>query len=176
MILNLVKKYYLMRVIVSVLFGVALGVFFLLLAPFGRELFDILVIAIGMFTVLINLPPLFMTLRYIKRHGEWIGFVLSLISCLLGVLLMLLTGDFLPWLFLFYSLVLPIVRVVLVQNKGRQIKHELVHLVIGVFMMLVFYSDSEIYILRYGGIVAFVIAGVYLIVGILSLRFVESRE
>ena len=174
--MSLAKKYYLMRVIVSVLFGVALGVFFLLLAPFGRELFDILVIAIGIFTVLINLPPLFISLRHIKRRGEWIALVISLASAVLGVLFVFLTDDFLPWLFLFYSLLLPIVRVLLVQSRGRQIRHELAHLVIGVFMMLVYYSDAESYVLRYGGIAAFVIAGIYLIVGILSLRFVENRD
>ncbi len=170
------KKYFFMRVMISTLFGIGVGVLLLLLAPFGRELFDILVIAIGIFTLFINLPPLVVACRHIKRHAEWISLTVSLISCLLGIGFIFLTDGFLPWLFLLYSLILPIVRIVLVGQRKRQIKHELVHFVVGGFMLLVFYSRSESYILRYGGIAAFVIAGIYLVVGILSLRFVREDD
>ena len=174
--MSVAKKHFLLRVMVSVLFGIGVGVLLLVLAPYGRELFDILVIAIGVFTLFINLPPLVIACWHIKRHAAWIGFTVSLISCLLGTGFIFLTDSFLPWLFLLYAVALPIARVGLAGKRKHQFKRELVHFAVGGFMLLVFYSRSESYILRYGGIAALVLAGIYLVFGILSLRFWRENE
>ena len=46
--MNAYKKYYLLRIIFSVLFGVMVGVAFLLLASYASEAFEILIIALGL--------------------------------------------------------------------------------------------------------------------------------
>ena len=58
------KKYYLMRVIITTLFGAVVGGLFLLAEPYAVEIFDVLLIAIGLITAVMNLPAFFFSLLH----------------------------------------------------------------------------------------------------------------
>ena len=50
------RKYYLMRMILTALGGGLLGGLLLLAEPYAMEVFDVLLIAVGLMTVVLNLP------------------------------------------------------------------------------------------------------------------------
>jgi len=115
--MNPAKKYYLIRLVLTTLFGAVFGLFFFLMAPYASELFDVLVIAMGLLTAIFNLPGVFLALRHIRTRGEWINLLLSLGAVALGIALMLLQRSLLMVLLGIYSAVLPIVRILLVKYE-----------------------------------------------------------
>lgn len=165
------KIYYFLKVLVSTLFGVGVGLLLLALAPYAAELFDIMVIAIGLLTMILNLPALLLALKHIRERGEWLNLLVAFLSIALGVALMLLKSDFLLVLIALYAVVLPLVRVILVEQHAKQLRREMLPFLTGVTVLVVFLAEAETLILRYGAIAAFVITGIYFLHGLLALRF-----
>ena len=174
--MNRYKKYYIMRLIFSVLFGVGIGVLLILLAPYAREVFDILVIAMGLLTAVLNLPALLFALKRIRGRGEWLNLLMTLFSVLLGVALMLLQTEFLLLLLGIYSVVLPLLRIVLVENHMMRAKREIPRFLVGLIMVIIFVLDAETYVLWFGALLAFAISLIYLIYGLISAHFIFSKD
>ena len=172
------RIYYFLKVLISTLFGVGVGVLLLGLAPYASELFEILVIAIGLLTMVLNLPALFLALKHIKARGEWINLVVALLSITIGALLMLLKSNFLLVLITLYAVVLPLVRIILAEQHKKQFKREMLPFLTGVAVLFVFLAEAETFILRYGAYAVFFITAIYFIHGLLVLkyRFVLPKE
>ena len=166
-----IKVYFFLKTLLSALFGVGVGLFLLMLAPYAAELFDIMVIAIGLLTVVMNVPALLLAMRNISRKGEWVNLTMVIFSIALGIALMLLRSDFLLVLIAIYAIVLPLVRVLLVEDRLRQLKREMLPFMTGLVVVLVFLAEAEALILRYGGIAAMVVSGIYFLHGLLALKF-----
>lgn len=170
------KRYYLARLIATVLFGTGFGILLYLLSPYADEIFDILVIAMGLLTAVFNLPAVFIALLRIGKRGEWINFSVSALSFLLGVALMLLQTDFLLLLLGVYSVALPLVRIFLVEDRRQRCKRELPRFLTGLVMMVIFLTESEEWVLRVGAAVAVGVSLIYLIYGLILMHFAFAKE
>ncbi|MBQ8356377.1 MAG: hypothetical protein IJX39_01055 [Clostridia bacterium] len=168
--MNAYKKYYLMRIGMTTLFGVALGVLFLLAEPYAVEIFDILLIAVGLMTAVMNLPSCLYSLFHIRKRGEWISFVVSVAAVVFGVLLMLIRRDVILMVLGIFSVVFPIVRVVLVEEHKKRFKRELPMIFFGLFMVFVSLAQVEETVFFICGIAALIISALYLIVSLITLR------
>ena len=170
------KRYYLIRLLATVLFGVGIGVLLYWLSPYADEIFDILVIAMGLLTAVLNLPAVFIALPKIGRRGEWINFLVALLSVLLGVALMLLQTDFLLLLLGMYSVVLPLLRILLVEDHLQRCKREIPRFLAGLVMVVIFLTESEEWILHVGAIAAVALSLVYLVYGLILMHFAFSKD
>ena len=172
------KRYYVTRLVLSFLVGVLIGVLFLLAKSYAGEVFDVLLIAVGLATFSLNFFLFFCSLLRIKQKGEWISLVLSLVAMLLGVLLMLLRGDVILLVLGAFTILLPLVRVCLVEDRKQCFKRELPKIVFGVFIIVVSLIRAEELVFLIGAIVVFVAALLYLLWGILTmkLRFAAVLE
>ena len=170
------KTYYIMRLVVSTLFGVGLGALLLLLAPYAREVFDILVIAMGLLTAVLNVPALLIALKNIRKRGECLNLLVALSSILLGAALMLLQTDFLLLLLAVYSVVLPLFRIILVENRVLRLKREIPRFLAGALMMAIFLLDAETQIIFFGAILSFAVTLIYLIYGLITAWFLFSKN
>ena len=168
--MNAYKKYYLMRIGMTTLFGVALGVLFLLAEPYAVEIFDILLIAVGLMTAVMNLPSCLYSLFHIRKRGEWISFVVSVAAVVFGVHLMLIRRDVILMVLGIFSVVFPIVRVVLVEEHKKRFKRELPMIFFGLFMVFVSLAQVEETVFFICGIAALIISALYLIVSLITLR------
>lgn len=169
--MNTMKRYYLIRLIVTTLFGAAFGLFFFLMAPYASELFDVLVIAMGLLTAVLNLPGVYLALRHIRTRGEWINLVLSLGAVALGVALMLLQRSLLMVLLGIYSVVLPGVRILLVSDRKQQLRRELPTIIAGITMIVIFLTESERLAVRVVAFACFALTASYLISGLLVMHY-----
>ena len=170
------KKYYLLRVAVSTAFGVALGVLFLLLTPYAGDIVDVLIIALGLVTVLLNLLPLCFSLRHIKVRGEWVYLLLSLAGILLGVALMLLREKVLLLIVGIFSVILPIVRVLLAHIKKEQFRRELPRVLAGLLMIVIVVARVEELAFTITAIACFSVSALYLLFRLLWLKFALSKS
>lgn len=165
------KTYYLMRVGMTTLFGVLLGILFLIARPYATEIFDILLIAMGLMTAVMNLPSFLASLIHVRQRGEWITLVISAVSIVFGILLMLVRRDAILLILGIFSVLLPLVRILLVKERKKRIQRELPTVFLGLFMVFVSLAAFEDTVFTVCGIGAFVISALYLLWGLVTLRF-----
>lgn len=165
------KKYYLIRILLTALFGMAVGVLFLILEPYAAEIFDVLLIAVGLMTAVMNLPPCLFSLFHIRHKGEWINFAVSLVAIGFGVLLMLVRRDSILLVLGIFSVVLPMVRVVLVQERAKRFKRELPMILFGVLMVVISLLQVEETVFFVGGLILLGVSALYLLWSLAILRF-----
>ena len=164
------KKYYLIRIIVTTIFGLALGALFFLAEPYADEIFDILLIAMGLMTVVMNLPPFLFSLFHVKRRGEWISLLISAVAIAFGVVITLVQRDVLLLILGIYSVVMPAVRVFLVAERKKQLKRELPNIIFGLFMVFVSVAELEELIFMVCGIGVAAITVLYLLWGLVTMK------
>ena len=168
--MNAYKKYYLMRIGMTTLFGVLLGVLFLIARPYAVEVFDVLLIAMGLMTAVLNLPPCLYSLFHIKCRGEWIHLLISAAAIAFGVLLTLIRRDDVLMVLGIFSITLPIVRTLLVNEHKKRLKRELPLIFFGILMVIVSLMQVEETVFFICGVVALAISALYLLVSLITLR------
>ncbi len=169
------KIYYVLRVLLSTLAFAAFGGLVLWAGAYAGEVFDVLLIAIGLLSVVVNLPLLALSVAALakKAKWEWINITVSLVSIAIGVSLMLLprSNTFLPVLLFLYAVVMPAIRVLLVERRRVQLMRELPKSVLGLFMLLVSLFDAENVMFLILGIAMLVLAALYLVTKLLTMRY-----
>ena len=167
------KIYYLLRVLLVTAAGVGAGLFVLLWASaYAVEIFDILLIAIGVLGVVSNLPNFVLSLRGLKKKWEWINLIVSLAGIGLGVSFLFIRRNSaaLPVLLVLYVVVLPIVRILLVEERKKQFRRELPKIFFGVFLLIVSLCKAEDTVFFAFGITLIAVSGLYLLLKLLTMR------
>ena len=164
------KKYYIIRVVLTAVFGFAVGALFLLAEPYADEIFDVLLIAMGLLTVVMNLPALFLSLIHVRRKGEWISLLTAAVAVAFGVVVTLIQRDVLLLVLGVYSVVFPAVRIFLVANRQKQFKREVPNMLFGLFMVFVSLAEIEELVFRVCGIAVLSGTGLYLLWSLLTMK------
>ena len=165
------KRYYLIRIVLTTLFGMGLGAMFLVFRRYAVDAFDILLIAAGLLTVVINLPRAITSRVRVRERGEWINLCLCAASIGFGVALMLLRRDGLLLVLGIFSIVLPALRIALVEHRGAQFKKEMPVALFGIFMILVSFAEMEETVFTVLGFAALIFSALYLLVGLLAMHW-----
>jgi hypothetical protein len=162
-----IKIYYVLRAVFSALAGAAAGVLVLWADAYSVEVFDVLLVAMGLLAVTFNLPALALSLRAAlkKKRWEWWNVLLSAVSVGFGICFALIrrTDPILPALLLSYIVLLPIFRIALASEKGRQLRLELSKIAFGALLLAVTVTKREdtMFLLLGGGLIA--ISALYLL-------------
>ena len=168
------KFYYILRVLLSAAALAGIGGLMLLADAYASEVFDVLLIAMGIFGVIGNLPTLLLSLQAVtgRTLWKWISLSLSLVGMLLGVALILLQRDsaVMPVLLVLYSVVLPICKIVLVEKKRKQFSLELPKIFFGLLVLIVTLTRSEDRVFYLMGVACIGIAVLYLLWRLITMR------
>lgn len=169
-----IKIYFVLRVLLSAAILATLGAFILWSGAYAKEVFDVLLIAMGLFGIVGNLPYFLLSLRAVVSHTrwEWINLIVSLVGMLLGVSLMLLqrSSAVMPVLLVIYGAVLPVCRMLLVSERAKQLRLELPKIFFGVFVFAVTLTESEDMMFLVLGIICITFAVLYLLGQLLTMR------
>ncbi len=165
------KKYYLIRILLTALVTGAIGAAFLIAEPYADEIFDILLIAMGLLTVVMNLPAFVFSLFHVKRRGEWISLLISAVAIIFGVTVTLVQRDVLLLVLGIYCIVFPAVRMFLVAERLKQLKRELPNILFGLFMVFVSLAEIESLIFTVCGFAVIGMAVLYLLWGLITMKF-----
>ena len=159
-----------MRIGMTTLFGALLGAAFLIAMPYAVEVFDVLLIAMGLMTVALNLPSCLYSLFHIKCRGEWIHLLISAAAIVFGVLLMLIRRDNVLLVLGVFSITLPIVRALLVNEHKKRLKREIPLILFGALMVVVSLMQVEETVFFICGIASLAISALYLLINLIILR------
>ena len=170
-----VKIYYVLRLLLSALFGVAVGLGILWADAYAIEVFDVLLIALGVLIAIFNVPALLLSLRAVagKKNWEWINLVLALVSIGFGTSFALIsrTSPVLPFVLIAYVVILPVARTVLVIDRMKQLRLEIPKVIFVLFLLAVTLTQTEDMMFFVLGIAVIVISGLYLLKGLLEMPF-----
>ncbi len=164
------KRYYLMRVIITALVGALVGLLFWLAEPYAAEIFDILLIAMGLMTAVMNLPAFLFSLFHVKRRGEWISLTVSAAAIAFGIVLMLVRRDVVLLILGVFSVAFPILRVCLVAERKKRFKREVPMILFGLFMVFVSLAQVEELVFFICSMIAFAASVLYLLWGLITLK------
>lgn len=169
------KVYYVLRILLSTLVLAGIGALILWSGAYASEAFDILLIAMGLFCIVGNLPLFLLSLKAFSKKArfEWINLSVSLVAILVGVALVFLhrSAAILPALLVVYAVVLPLVRIFLVVDRSQQLARELPKSVLGLFMLLVSLLEAEGVMFTVLGVTVLVLSALYLISKLLVMRY-----
>ena len=168
-----IRIYYVLRTLFSALAGAAAGLFVLWADAYSVEVFDVLLIAMGVLAVAFNLPAFAFSLRAVlkKKRWEWLNLAVSVVSIGFGVCFALVprTSPVLPVLLLGYILLIPLAHIFLVPNRLKQFRLELPKIAFGALLLAVTATKSEdtMFLLLGGGLI--VISALYLLFKLLRM-------
>ena len=166
------KIYYVLRVLLSAFGGVALGIFVLWADAYAVEVFDVLLIAMGLLVAVFNIPDIVLSVIGLakKRRAAWLPLLPAVLSIVFGVIFMFITrtSPYLPVLLGIYIILLPLARVLLVSSIKR-IAQELPKILCGAFLLMVTMTKSEDTMFWVFGIGIFVVSGLYLVMKLMAL-------
>lgn len=154
------KIYYVLRTLFTALASAGLGIFVLWADAYSVEVFDVLLVAMGVLAVAFNLPVLALSLRAVlkKKKWEWLNLAVSVVSIGFGVCFALIprTSPALPILLLCYIVLVPLFRIFLVSERLKQLRLELPKIAFGALLLAVTASKSEdtMFLLLGGGLIA----------------------
>ena len=177
-----VKIYYILRVTLASLLGIGAGVGILLANSYAEDFFDVFLIFIGVVSILFNVPNFLLSLRAMmsKKRWEWISMLVSGLGIVVGGVFLVLPRDasiLLPILLIAYAVLLPMLRVVLVEERLKQAMRESPKLVVAAVLFVVSAFELENTLFRVCGIALIAFSGLYLLLRLLLLRpYIEMLE
>ena len=177
-----VKTYYVLRLLISALFGIAMGLGIFWADAYAREVFDVLLIAYGVIAVLFNLPNFIISLRAIsgKAKWEWINLVSSIVSMGFGFSFMLISraSPAIPYVLGVYVVLVPLVRIILVGEHAKQFRLELPKALFGLFLLIVTVAEAEDTLFFGLGVFSIVISILYVLKRLIELprKFCSYEE
>ncbi len=128
------KKYVWSSVITAAIIGILLGV--LLLVVPTDLLIKIVFIIMGIVTIINNIPTFTMSIVTFSTIEGKISFITSLISLVIGFVMIFWHSTFLMVFLGIYLVAIPILGILLSQKKGERFKAELPKLILGGVMIL----------------------------------------
>ena len=135
------KKNLLVARIVAMVIGILVGV---LLVVLGTILQPSTVATIikwgliiyGIFIIIGNIPGLVSGVANIHKPAGVFDFVCSILGIILGIAMIFYHGSVLVALVAIYLIIFPLVRVLVSDRKGEQLKRELLRMVLGLVLLI----------------------------------------
>ena len=155
-----IKIYYVLRAVLSALVGVGLGLFVLWADAYSVEVFDLLLVAMGVLAVAFNFPAFVLSLRALlkKKKWEWLNLLAAVASIGFGVCFALIprTLPVLPWLLLSYIVLVPLCRVPVASGRLKRLRSELPKILFGGLLLAVTLTKREdvMFLLLGGALIA----------------------
>lgn len=159
--------------------SIILMVFGLLIALLSVFSFDglanFICVCIGLLIIIVNIFPLIMAISLVEHDRRYIpDLVLTLISIVVGIVFMVDRKNIIISIVLaFILIILPIIRIIMSDNKKEKFKEELTLLIIG--LLLAFNVGDKIFqiaLISFGGLIF-----IYGIIGlIINIKDEKSKD
>ena len=151
--------------IVTSIVLMVIGALMSLLAYFAYDSFiNFVCVVLGIFIIICNIYPLLVYSSLITQDKSYIpNFVIALVFVIIGVLFIFVHGFVMSIIATVFLIILPIIRILLSNDKKTQLLKETPLLVIGALVLFNVFDGIFRWVLIAGGIVIFLIGLVYLI-------------
>ena len=130
------KKSVLANMIVSLIFGVLLGMVLLIIAEnvLVTDLIKWALIITGIIIIITNIPSLVAGIVNINTKVGVLDVVFSAFGILFGVLMIIMQNSVITILVAVYLVIFPIVRILIAPDKANQLKSQWLKILIGILL------------------------------------------
>ena len=171
--MNASQKLFGSGVLIFALLGLLSGI--LLIALPVELLLRIVFVIVGVVTVVCNLPGLIVGLANLGNRVGQVSLVLSLVSVILGVLMIFFHSSVLMILVGVYLLILPLVEILLSKDRGAQLRAELPKLILGVVLLVVGPARSVAILFDVAGWIIVALTAIYLVAMLISYLYRQQK-
>lgn len=130
-----IKKTSLITILLIGVLGILLGVLLLAIDP--AFLLKILFVVMGIITVLSAVPGLLVGISSVDTAAGRVSLIVSLISIVIGCLMIFWHSSILMIVLGIYLLVFPLIEILLSKDKAVRLKSELPKMIVGLVLILV---------------------------------------
>lgn len=130
-----IKKTSLVTILLIGVLGILLGVLLLAIDP--AFLLKILFVVMGIITVLSAVPGLLVGISSVDTAAGRVSLIVSLISIVIGFLMIFWHSSILMIVLGIYLLVFPLIEILLSKDKAVRLKSELPKMIVGLVLILV---------------------------------------
>lgn len=130
-----IKKTSLITILLIGVLGILLGVLLLAIDP--AFLLKILFVVMGIITVLSAVPGLLVGISSVDTAAGRVSLIVSLISIVIGFLMIFWHSSILMIVLGIYLLVFPLIEILLSKDKAVRLKSELPKMIVGLVLILV---------------------------------------
>lgn len=155
-------------ILVTGIIGILIGLFMFIIPV--NTLLKILFVVFGIMMLISGIPSLIHSLSNKNEAGSTLDTVISLISVILGVILIFWHNSVVMIVCGIYLLALPVIRIFMSDNKKLQLRRELPRMILGVVMIIAGPGTIIDLLLKISGGVIILLAVLYMIFALLSLK------
>ena len=161
-----IKKTSLITILVIGALGILLGALLLAIDP--SFLLSVIFVVMGIITVLSALPGLLVGLTSLDSGAGRLSLIVSLISILVGVLMIFWHSSILMVVLGVYLLVFPLVEILTSKDKAVRLKSELPKMIVGLVLILVGPAKALDVMLDVAGVGVIVFSILYVVISFLA--------
>ncbi|MBQ8416951.1 MAG: hypothetical protein IJX13_08685 [Clostridia bacterium] len=143
------------------IFGVLIGILLILIPT--EFLLNLVFLLMGILTLIFNLPSLLLGLGTISTPRGKATLILSSVSVAIGLLMIFWHNSLLLILLGVYMLLLPVINIILAQDRYGRLKNELPKLILGLVLLLLGPANTLDILFDIAGGVVIVLSVIYLI-------------
>lgn len=169
-----VKKTSLIAILVIGALGVLCGALLLAIDP--AFLLKVLFVVMGVLTVLSAIPGLFAGLASPRTGTGRLSLIVSLLSILIGVVMIFWHSSVLMLILGLYLLLFPLVEILTAHDKAARLKNELPKMIVGVVLLLVGPAKAIDVMLDVAGIGVIVLSLLYVVFCLLAEVRRQTRK
>ena len=161
-----IKKTSLVTILVIGALGILLGALLLAIDP--AFLLKVLFVVMGIVTVFSAIPGLLVGIASFKGNAGKISLIVSLISILIGILMIFWHSSILMVVLGIYLLVFPLVEILASRDKAVRLKSELPKMIVGLVLILVGPAKTLDVMLDVEGVGVIVFSILYIVLSLLT--------
>lgn len=154
-------------VLVVALIGLLAGLFFLLVRPEG--MLGVVFTVLGVLTVLFNIPALLIGLARIKTTSGKVEVLTSLLSIVIGCLMIVWHASLLMILLGVYMIVSPLLQILFARDRKAALLSELPKMIIGVVLLIIGPANALGAIFDLVGWLILILTALYVAVSLVGL-------
>ncbi|MBQ8212734.1 MAG: hypothetical protein IJZ80_01900 [Clostridia bacterium] len=161
-----IKKTSLITILLIGVLGILLGVLLLAIDP--AFLLKILFVVMGIITVLSAVPGLLVGISSVDTAAGRVSLIVSLISIVIGFLMIFWHSSILMIVLGIYLLVFPLIEILLSKDKAVRLKSELPKMIVGLVLILVGPAKALDVMLDIAGWGVIVLSVVYVVLSLFA--------
>ena len=174
------KKVSIVPTVVIGVIGICVG---FLLAFVAGVMLSLLCIFCGILTLLAGIPQLVNALNELvsKRRAAIFDLIMSVITVAAGIMLIFSHNNKIMMIIVgVYLILLPLIRILVAQDKSEQIKSELPAIILGVALVLIGPGAAVDLVFKIAGALVIIFSVLYIIFGIVAynkaVKLIESAD
>ena len=169
-----IKKTSLITIFVIGALGILLGILLLAIDP--NFLLKIIFVVMGIVTVLSAIPGVFVGLTSMRAREGRVSLIASLLSVLIGCLMIFWHSSVLMVVLGVYLVVFPLVEILTSRNKMFRFKSELPKMIVGLVLILVGPAKALDVMLDVAGVSVIVFSVFYIVISLLSGACKQAKK